>query len=420
MTTPPTPSADAIVYIPGLGGQALDDAALRIAAAFNPNAKTAAAQFQLEAGQDVDYISTEHQNFKTRFRAIYRVDPGKARQKIADLYEFTYIDSLVKDHLTSNVLMKGLRLLLQLVINLPHLFGAFRGKKHKTNREKLQYIIALLFLALLVLYLVMLSLAVFDAVWQAPQLQALIAPLAAPAVPPAAGSKLTLSQVFVILIAAIEIFYPDVKKAFVEAAVRYTSVMEYLTGGARRSTLGGQLEGLIDYVATQGYRKIHLVAYSFGTVIALDSLFPAESAPAERMRTIHTLVTIGCPFDLIRVFWPNYFTYREAVPHVPQVWINVYSPIDVMASNFREDAACAEPDFSKAIPSKSSPDLRLIPNQNIVWNAGGPARTMPFLEMLTLTGLEAHRSYWEDTFEAGRTAFSPVVKALYQDDFPLA
>lgn len=420
--------SDAIIIIPGVKDQPLDNAAFRIASALDIGAQTAAAEFHLEAGQEEDYASHEGKGLKTRLRTIRRLEPGIEPRKVVDIYEFSFSDALTKEYSDKNVLKQGFRLLLLLIMNTPRLLGAFHGKKQKTTLEKLQYIIAIGILSLLIGYLILLGFAVFDTFRQIPQILALTTPTTAAErsgqtdtdQQPGTGTKLAISQLLIIIFAAVEVFYPNLKQSFIEAAVLWISIIDYLGFGSRNQALGGHLSALVDHVAARGYRRIHIVAYSFGTIVALDSLFPTGHIPVARIREIHTLVTIGCPFDLIRVFWPDYFKERVAAMNVPKSWINVYSPIDVMASNFRDDSEIGEPDPKDAIPVKDNPFIKLIPQMNIVWNVGGPKKRLSFFEFLTLIGLEAHRSYWETEFESESTAFSPIIEELYKNDFPLA
>jgi hypothetical protein len=423
--------SDAIIFIPGVKGQPLDNAAFRIASALDIGAQTAAAEFHLEAGQEEDYASHEGKGLKTRLRTIRRLEPGIEPRKVVDIYEFSFSDSLTKEYSDKNVLKQGFRLLLLLIMNTPRLLGAFHGKKQKTTLEKLQYIIAIGILSLLIGYLILLGFAVVDTFQQIPQVLTWTAPVAAAKgsngsgqigtnQQPDTGPKPAIPQLLIIIFAAIEVFYPNLKQSFIEAAVLWISIIDYLGFGSRSQALGGHLSALVDHVAARGYRRIHIVAYSFGTIVALDSLFPTGHMPVARIREIHTFVTIGCPFDLIRVFWPDYFKERVAAINVPKSWINIYSPIDVMASNFRDDSEIGEPEPDKAISAKDNPFIKLIPQMNIVWNVGGPKKRLSLFEFLTLIGLEAHRSYWETEFESESTAFSPIIEELYRNDFPLA
>ena len=71
--------------------------------------------------------------------------------------------------------------------------------------------------------------------------------------------QLTFFQLFVIVMAAVDVYYPNLKQLLVEGAVRFISVIEYLGMGSRHQVLSGQLLALVDHVATQDYRRIHIV-----------------------------------------------------------------------------------------------------------------------------------------------------------------
>jgi hypothetical protein len=74
------------------------------------------------------------------------------------------------------------------------------------------------------------------------------------------------------------------------------------------------------------YTRLHVVCNSFGSVVAIDSLFPTGgSEPAKRVRDVHTLITVGCPFDFIR----SYFDARGGFAGVPRQWLNIYREDDV-------------------------------------------------------------------------------------------
>ena len=166
---------------------------------------------------------------------------------------------------------------------------------------------------------------------------------------------------------------------------------------------------------SKGYQNIHLIAYSFGSILALDSIFPAGRDPVERIRAIRTLVTVGCPYDLIRVFWPEYFTERRVASHAIESWINVYSPIDVLGSNFRNDSAVAGPEAKDAISSGGDQATPLLPRTSLAWTTARPMKGLSWPEFFALAGLEAHNSYWETKYESEYTAFSLIIPAIYKD-----
>ena len=129
---------------------------------------------------------------------------------------------------------------------------------------------------------------------------------------------------------------------------------------------------------------------------------------------LNTLVTIGCPFDLIRTYFQSYFTQRTAIAGdstsvVPVRWINIYSPLDVFGSNFRDD------DQPDALPEKgvvlSQPSKSIrMPDKSISFNSGIPAgQKMGVLEFLALLGFKAHGFYWSRNDEPSVDCFRDVV-----------
>ena len=60
------------------------------------------------------------------------------------------------------------------------------------------------------------------------------------------------------------------------------------------------------------YRRLDVVAYSFGTIVAIDAFFPLQGRPSRVFQDVETLGTIRCPFDLVRTFWPGYLDNRYA------------------------------------------------------------------------------------------------------------
>ena len=122
------------------------------------------------------------------------------------------------------------------------------------------------------------------------------------------------------------------------------------------------VRGLLDYIAgKREYRYVNVIAFSFGSVVAIDNIFPAGWKPVPRTQIINNLVTIGCPFDLFRMMWKHYFDDRMLLPGVPSCRINVYSPLDILGSNFRDDEKMAEAkvsisaDHKTAVPRIESP-----------------------------------------------------------------
>jgi hypothetical protein len=413
----------------------MDDAALRIASALEACSSTAAVAFSVSASQGESFASTGVE-LKTRARAIHKRVPGGELQKILDIYEFNYAELLISDHAKSSPVVKSIRLLIQVLLNVPRLFMTFASKAQKSFREKIQLVYATVILLMLTLYFFFLVAAVGSTVHRGihqfvpPQdkghQQSIFPP------PPSGENKRPaekddnhllwityfaggISSAVVIYIAALEAFLPGLKAGFLDASARYTSLLEYISLGARGSVLEGQLYSLLDHVQARQYRKIHIVAYSFGSVLALDSFFPAGRLPGKRIGNVQTLITIGCPFDMIRTFWPEYYEHRFALPGPMVDWINVYSPLDVLGSNFRADSKIDDPDPGQAIPFGNASEMLLLPRVSLAWTTAKAMNRISWMELLFLVGLRAHNSYWECRYESEYTSFSPIISELYND-----
>lgn len=434
---PLRPASEAILFIPGIAGPPLEQTAFRIASAFDVCSQSAAAKFPVSSGQDEEYV-TQGTQLKTRVRTIQRVEPGRDLKNLVDVYEYNYIDSLIKGHNESNLLVKAWRLFIQLLVNSPRMCAAFGQSRHqKTPLERAQLVYATAVLSLLVLYLVVLAVAVYDVSGQVipsrttpSQPAGISSPLSTPTSPKEAGANslqwnpvdaiVIHSPLLVVVVAIVEIFYPGLKKGLAEASVRYACIVEYLSFGSRGGVLEGQFNALLDHMKAKGYQRIHVISYSFGSVLALDSIFPADRAPVERIKEIDSLVTIGCPFDLIRVFWREYYQSRnESIKEgrkgngsLTQNWINIYSPIDLLGSNFRNDQKIGEPQPNKAIELKDTGN-KLCPNLSLAWTQGRSKVSLSLIEFFALAGLEAHNSYWEYGYESENTAFSLIIPEIY-------
>lgn len=77
--------------------------------------------------------------------------------------------------------------------------------------------------------------------------------------------------------------------------------------GAKR--LAKAINDLIDAGWTG---PIHLLGYSFGSLIVYEAMFPRTSSLADVVpaQAVETLTTIGCPLDIVRLYKPDYVSGR--------------------------------------------------------------------------------------------------------------
>jgi hypothetical protein len=205
--------------------------------------------------------------------------------------------------------------------------------------------------------------------------------------------------------------------ALADAAIQSYCVSLYLDAGHQGDRLRAPLARLVDGLLERrdvSYNRIDIVAYSFGTIVAIDALFPYQTEPPRRFENVSTLVTIACPFDFIRTYWPDYFAHRYTRRQGPPLrWINVYAPMDVMASNFRDDTQVDDAEITVGV--RKGAESPAPPVENLPYFVRGRGDQVHFLELLSLAGLRVHGEYWSSDSQGDPSVFGAVVKALLLD-----
>jgi hypothetical protein len=215
----------------------------------------------------------------------------------------------------------------------------------------------------------------------------------------------------------------NLKAALEKSAPTLACTTDYLGMGARRKAMVGELARLIDHMDSKKkdgftYRNMHVMGYSFGSIVAIDALFPQEAAPNRRLQRISTLITIGCPFDFVRTYWADYFTQRYGSAKPPR-WINVYTEADVLGSNFMDE------DGEKGTPAGvmvdgSTEPRRPADGDNVPFGSRTPLHQYPLVEQVYFAGFRVHGQYWDRDTDEGVTCFEPIVNRLYAGDAVLA
>lgn len=169
----------------------------------------------------------------------------------------------------------------------------------------------------------------------------------------------------------------------------------------------GELAKLVDDVQNRlgvAYHRIVVLAYSFGSLAAIDALLSPTSPPPARLADVDELVTLGCPMDLIRAFRPDYVGVRHALDGAPGHWTNVYAPSDVLASNFRDGMPPDERPF--AIPLR---DGGFAAPDNVDYLIDGRREPVGVAGTLLLRGFRLHGRYWSDEVAAADSVFGTVL-----------
>lgn len=147
-------------------------------------------------------------------------------------------------------------------------------------------------------------------------------------------------------------------------------------------------------VHANGPRNVHVVGYSFGSLVALDLLFPKTATrptPDPRYEaSIASLITIGCPVDFMRLYFPDYPGSRTARMDGLR-WVNIFNPADVFGSNFLEDDDFSGTDESDATPA-AFPGCECVPTSIRYTDERLSLRSVLF----RARGFASHCQYWRD------------------------
>ena len=325
---------------------------------------------------------------------IERTDSDGAVTGVLDVYGYDSVTELDSTPTSTNPLLRVLSLALTVVAAVLVLFGVIVNwrRRAKSRAQLLQAFAVLLIVLCIVVYFAIAVYALVEAV-----ATLLHGGTSEPARRVAAvggahrgGDRRTV---------------PKLREKINWLGERSVQMARFTYTGALRNRLSGGLQHLIDRIAQRPeVDQIHLVGYSFGSMVALETVYPHGARPAASLSIVKSLVSIGSPFDLIRMVRPNYAEGATLLEEVKPRWINIYQPIDVLGSNFRDDT-----DAREAVMGVSSyTGEKRVPDENLPWN---PDLQLTAANLLMLRSLSVHAGYWDQSPTA-RSALGLVVGEL--------
>jgi hypothetical protein len=186
--------------------------------------------------------------------------------------------------------------------------------------------------------------------------------------------------------------------AFVTARPRLTTATDVVRQAldyARQQQVSGDCRAVVrkvlDRLITEHpQRPIHLIGYSFGSLVAIDLLFPKtdEAEVDERFpQSIASLTTIGCPVDFLRLYFPDYLDGRRTDMKGVD-WTNIFIPADVFGSNFTDTD-----DFSDS-GSRPAGAVEVIVGDCSPRTVRYTREELSVLNILARKGFSSHAAYW--------------------------
>jgi hypothetical protein len=438
---------DAIIFIPGLSQEYLDQSvdciSRKIVNALDRHTTDADATYLARDPTEEEYKEV----LKTRRRTVVRRDLGN-ESPFLDIYEFDYEDELTKRCKDKKPISQAIVLLITLASTITKLPLLLKGQG-KSSQEKFQILYSIAIVFIIASYTIILLIAAISSARvfvgnDGDQKKMVVSaskdvsteskksPLQStkPEIEKQAESKVPETpfpnspnsmwdslmgflRKLIVLFTGLGLFTSKHLKDFIKsAAIDYSCAIDYLSLGERRRAILGKLSLLVEHISEMSlkYERIHIVSYSFGSLVALDALYPTDEY-CRRYDSVASLVTIGCPYDLVRTCWPDYFTRRINPQGVDRTWLNMYNPVDALGSNFRDNPMVES--AQKGIELESGNGKTMLLPQNVVLGQDLHLNGLSLMNLLALRGLKVHSSYWDPDDKAEICCFDEIIRRLY-------
>lgn len=393
------------IYIDGLGQSVAEENAISYATRLTNELKnhTEGIQFDIKI-EKVKYLKELESNV---ISIIQRQE--RKQTVIYKLYEYQYGEQLTKDYNEKNILYKNYLLFSIVFKKLPLLIKRiFVPTKGYNFTFQTFYIFSLFFfVALSILFMIPSTLAVISS-FEPPKEFITYIKEHQWLYESAKWIKdhlIVKPETFVSIIAFILLIVPKANVVIPNLASEFVSAHLYLQFGQKKQDILGNIDELFDYICeNETDAEIHFHTYSFGTLIALDYVFPyGNEISGNTLNRTKGIITIGCPYDFINSYYPSYYIDRCSKIESKKIkWINVYSIFDALGSNFRNN-----PDKGEAEYGVGTNGLYPV---NINYEVANLNQTS-FFNFLLLNNLKIHGMYWSNSTE-GRSCLNPIFNKM--------
>jgi hypothetical protein len=315
------------------------------------------------------------------FEHAKETEKSDSDKLVYKLYDFEYSEQLNQNYQNKNLLFKNISLLLLVVRRFPRIIlNLFKNSTYQKGRKTVYIFFLFLIMSLAVLSLLPLLIMTFDNTFTMESINNNQAKN---------GLDLAIKYGIILTITFI-LFIPESNIILTKIAAEFITLDCYIYNKEQIQEIKSNLDELIKFIAKQEpNKKIHFHTYSFGSIIALDTLFPIDAEPIKNIKSrVNLLVTIGAPYEFINNYYPNFYKKRNDMMTKKIHWINVYSLVDAFASNFRYDNKAGEPNYGilneKEIPININFETTHKTNNNV-------------FDFLALKQIYMHESYWDDS-----------------------
>ncbi len=339
-----------------------------------------------------------------------------ASEVVYKLYDFQYHEILIEKFKRNNILIKSLILFSLVVKKLPQLLARMFKRENYNRPYQTFYAFLILFIiSFSIVFLIPASVDMFLDVSIPKGIKELLGTLNITLDNPNFNISLFLDKLrlfgkaTVPVITFVLLIVPESKTTLTSMATEFACVDRYIKNGEQSQIVLGNLDLLMDFVAEREHEsKIHIHAYSFGCIVAMDLLFPLGTVPAKNTITfVKAFISIGNPYEFVKAYYPQFFKNRCKVMDDKIHWINIYSIADALATNFRKDGRRGDAEFGIV-------DNNIIPH-NLNFETTSD-RSIGFFNFFSLHSLSVHKCYW-DSSPSGQSCVRILIHYMLEKGF---
>ena len=320
------------------------------------------------------------------------------QQTIYKLYEFKYNNILTERYNNYNILVKSLFLFILVVKKFPLLLIRMFVPRSFNRPYQTTYLFFLFFIiAFAILFMIPAGLGMLTNFADTSVFKSFIV-LVKQVLPFTAHWHIDhahlgeIAKYFVSITALLLIVVPQAKVIITALATEFVCANYYIELGAQSQEILGNLDQLVEYIAEKERGvKIHYHAYSFGSLVIIDYLFPFGNVPSKNAQELsEALITIGTPVEFVKAYYTDFYRDRNRTLEKNICWLNVYSIADALATNFRNDAKVGDAMFGISKDSLKPFNL----NYEVT-----TLKKIGLFDFIFLYSIKAHGVYWDSATE---------------------
>lgn len=370
------------IYISGLGQSTTKESVEKYAARYIKELEYSTSGINYYTKVEKIYYNDDQSSLAVRIFQHPKEQPKSEKDALLySFYDFEYNELLNQKFQNKNLLFKNIALLLLVVRKFPRIiFSLFKKTTYTKGGQTFYMFLLFLIMAFAVLFLLpsMLSFVKDSSYFNTPPICCIMCWLS------------RISQFTIPITTFLILFIPESNTLLTKVAAEFTTIDNYIQYGEQAQIIQGNFDALVEYIIeNEENPTIHLHTYSFGSVIALDALFPLGNEPSANIQNnINLLITVGAPYEFINNYYPKFYTNRNDKISENIKWINVYSTRDPFASNFRQDNEAKDAELSiigkKVIPINLNYEI-------------ARGEKYDLFSLITLKHITMHKSYWDDS-----------------------